>query len=96
MKEQDKKQKKSAKQIAAIVCILLLVAMYVVTFIVACLDFPGWGRLFQACIVATIGLPILLWIYIGMYGWLKQKQKHTIASLDILQDKQEGKEDGQV
>ncbi len=94
MKEQDKKQKKSAKQIAAIVCILLLVAMYVVTFIVACLDFPGWGRLFQACIVATIGLPILLWIYIGMYGWLQQK--HTIASLDILQDKQEGKEDGQV
>lgn len=94
MKEQDKKQKKSAKQIAAIVCILLLVAMYVVTFIVACLDFPGWERLFQACIVATIGLPILLWIYIGMYGWLKQK--HTIASLDILQDKQEGKEDGQV
>lgn len=94
MKEQDKKQKKSAKQIAAIVCILLLVAMYVVTFIVACLDFQGWGRLFQACIVATIGLPILLWIYIGMYGWLKQK--HTIASLDILQDKQEGKEDGQV
>ena len=94
MKEQDKKQKKSAKQIAAIVCILLLVAMYVVTFIVACLDFPGWGRLFQACIVATIGLPILLWIYIGMYGWLKQMQ--AIVSLDILQDKQEGKEDGQV
>ncbi len=93
MKEQNKKQKKSAKQIAAIVCIVLLAAMYVATFIVACLDFPGWERLFQACIVATIGLPILLWIYIGMYGWLKQK--HTIASLDILQDKQEGKENGQ-
>ena len=89
MKEQNKKQKKSAKQIAAIVCIVLLAAMYVATFIVACLDFPGWERLFQACIVATIGLPILLWIYIGMYGWLKQK--HTIASLD----KQEGKENGQ-
>lgn len=93
MKEQNKKQKKSAKQIAAIVCIVLLAAMYVATFIVACLDFPGWERLFQSCIVATIGLPILLWIYIGMYGWLKQK--HTIASLDILQDKQEGKENGQ-
>ena len=67
--------------------------MYVATFIVACLDFPGWGRLFQACIVATIGLPILLWIYIGMYGWLKQK--HTIASMDILQDREKKDEDKQ-
>ena len=90
---QDQKKKKSGKQIAAILCIVLLVAMYVATFIVACLDFPGWGRLFQACIVATIGLPILLWIYIGMYGWLKQK--HTIATMDILQDREKKDEDKQ-
>ena len=90
---QDQKKKKSGKQIAAILCSVLLVAMYVATFIVACLDFPGWGRLFQACIVATIGLPILLWIYIGMYGWLKQK--HTIASMDILQDREKKDEDKQ-
>lgn len=93
MSGQEQKKKKSGKQIAAIACIVLLVAMYVVTFIVACLDFPGWGRLFQACIVATIGLPILLWIYIGMYGWLKQK--HTIASMDILQDRKDREENGQ-
>ena len=94
MNEKGKKQKMSGKQIAAIGCIVILIAMYVITFIVACLDFPDWDRLFQACIVATIGLPILLWIYIGMYGWLKQK--HTIASLDILQDKQKSEEDTQV
>ena len=93
MSGQEQKKKKSGKQIAAIACIVLLVAMYVVTLIVACLDFPGWGRLFQACIVATIGLPILLWIYIGMYGWLKQK--HTIASMDILQDRKDKEENGQ-
>ena len=48
------------------ICVVLLVGMYVATLIVALLDFPGWDRLFQACLVATIGLPILLWIYIWL------------------------------
>ena len=59
----EKKDKKiSPKQIAAMICVVLLVGMYVATLIVALLDVPGWDRLFQACLVATIGLPILLWI----------------------------------
>ena len=75
------KKKISPKQVAAIVCIVLLVGMYVATLIVALLDFPGADRLFQACLVATIGLPILLWIYIWLYG--KVKDRHTIASFDL-------------
>lgn len=74
---------KKAKQIAAWICIIILVILYLATFIIAMLDFPGSGALFQACLVATIGLPILLWIYIWLFG--KIKDKHTIASLDILQ-----------
>lgn len=79
--------KKKSKQIAAWVCIVLLVLLYVATFVIALLDFPGSGTLFQACLVATIGLPILLWIYIWLYG--KFKDKHTIASMDILKDEEE-------
>ena len=71
----EKKDKKiSPKQIAAIICVVLLVGMYVATLIVALLDFPGWDRLFQACLVATIGLPILLWIYIWLYKQVKEKK----------------------
>lgn len=70
----EKKDKKiSPKQIAAMICVVLLVGMYVATLIVALLDFPGWDRLFQACLVATIGLPILLWIYIWLYKQVKEK-----------------------
>ena len=70
----EKKDKKiSQKQIAAMICVVLLVGMYVATLIVALLDFPGWDRLFQACLVATIGLPILLWIYIWLYKQVKEK-----------------------
>lgn len=72
----EKKDKKiSPKQVAAMICIVLLVGMYVATLIVALLDFPGWDRLFQACLVATIGLPILLWIYIWLYQQIKERKE---------------------
>ena len=72
--------KKNKKQIAAVICIILLVLLYVATLIVALLDFPGSDRMFAACLMATVGLPILLWIYIWVYG--KFTGKHTIADPD--------------
>ena len=71
--------KSKNKQIAAIVCIALLVILYVATLIVSLLDFPNSDRLFAACLGATVGLPILLWIYIAVYGKFTQKQ--TMADL---------------
>lgn len=68
----QKPEHQKSRRIVAIVCIALLVAMYVATFIVACLNFPGWDRMFQACIVLTIGMPILLWIYMALYKRLKR------------------------
>lgn len=65
--------KRKPKQIAAIICIILLVLLYVATLVVSLLDFPGSDRLFAACLVATVGLPILLWIYIWLYGRLTQR-----------------------
>ena len=81
---------KKPKQIAAWLCIILLALLYLATFIIAMLDFPGSGALFQACLVATIGLPILLWIYIWLYG--KIKDRHTIASMDILSSDEKDKD----
>lgn len=69
--------KNKPKQIAAIICIALLVLLYVATLVVSILDFPGSDRLFGACIIATIGLPILLWIFIWVYG--RYTNKSTIA-----------------
>lgn len=73
--------KKNKKQLAALFCVILLVLLYIATLIVALLDFPGSDRLFTACLMATVGLPILLWIYIWIYG--KYTGKHTIADPDI-------------
>ncbi len=71
--------KKKPKQIAALICILLLVLLYVATLVVSLLDFPGSDRLFAACLLATIGLPILLWIFIWLYG--RYTNKNTIAEI---------------
>ncbi len=80
--EEKEKKKKTPKQIAALTCVVLLATMYIFTLIVACLDFPGAARLFAACLIMTIGLPILLWIYIWLYGMYKEK--HNMASLDVM------------
>ena len=57
-------KKMTPKQIGALVCVVLLVAMYVITFIAACLDVTDSGRLFAGCLAGTIALPILCWIFI--------------------------------
>lgn len=71
--------KQNRKRIAALICVVLLVLLYVATLVVSILDFDGSGQLFASCIAATIVLPILLWIYIFLYGKLTQKE--TIADL---------------
>lgn len=75
-------KKRTPKQIAALICVFLLIAMYVVTLIVACLDLGDAGRLFAGCLLATIALPILLWIYIWLYGIYRDR--HNMASLDMM------------
>lgn len=68
-------KKKRGRQIAALVCVVLLAAMYIATFIISLLDFPHSDRLFAACLVATIGLPILLWIYIWLFQKVQERKR---------------------
>lgn len=71
------KRTRTPKQIAALVCVFILLSMYIITFIVACLDFPNSDRLFAACLFTTVGLPILLWIYIQLYTITKKKKEEN-------------------
>lgn len=71
----EKQHKKIApKQIVALVCVVLLVGMYIGAFVVACLDLGDSGRLFAGCLVATIGMPILLWLLIWSFDLMKKRQ----------------------
>lgn len=61
------------QRIAALICVILLVLLYLITLLFAILDFDGSDRLFAVSLMATIGVPILLWIYIWVYGKFKGK-----------------------
>ena len=87
----QKPKKMTAKRIAAILGIVLLLALYVITLLVAIFDRSSSGRWFMLCLIATVTVPLLIWIYTWMYGVLTRK--HTIASFDLLSQDPEAVEE---
>ena len=72
----------TAKRVAAVIGIVLLVALYVVTLVSAFIGTEGAGRLFKFSLGMTVAVPIFLWIFIWCVGKLQNKK--SMASLDIL------------
>ena len=79
--------KMTPKRIAAIVALVLLVGLYVVSFFVALFAPVDKGNLFAACLLATVAVPLLAWIYIWLYGQMTGKK--TIADLNLMQSGEE-------
>ncbi|MCR5719286.1 MAG: hypothetical protein K6F84_01855 [Lachnospiraceae bacterium] len=73
-------QTSKAKRIAALLGVILLVSLYIVTFIVSVVDKSSGGKLFSICLVATLVIPIMSWITIWMVG--KLSGKGSIADFD--------------
>ena len=93
MNTDNKKEQKApwtAKRIAAVIGIVLLVALYVLTLVSAFLGTDGAGRLFRFSLGMTIAVPIFLWILIWCVG--RFQNKRNMASLDILSSNPEERE----
>lgn len=75
------------KRIAALIAVILLVGLYIVTFFVALFAPAQGSNLFAVCLMATIAVPLLAWIYIWLYGQMTGKK--TMADLNILQGDEE-------
>ncbi len=54
----------TAKRVAAVAGIVLLVGLYLLTFISACIGTESSGKLFRFSLGMTIAVPILLWQFI--------------------------------
>ena len=61
------------KRIFALIGVVLLVAMYLATFIFAMMDSPASDTWFKASIFATLIIPILLYGYQLMYKHYQNK-----------------------
>ena len=72
------KKKVTSKQVVALTGVFLLVLLYLVTLITAIFDRSATGKWFMICLIGTIVVPLLVWIYTWMYGVLSGKR--TVAS----------------
>lgn len=73
--------KMTPRRIAALLGVILLAVLYLVTLIMAIVDKSSSGKWFMICLMGTVTIPLLIWIYIWMYGMLSQR--HTFASFDL-------------
>lgn len=58
------KKKITFKQIVAVAGILLLVGMYAISIVLACMAKPGAADMFMASLVATVLIPIVLYLFL--------------------------------
>ncbi len=85
MKKENSKM--NPKRLAALLAVILLVGLYIVTFFVALFAPTEGSNLFAICLMATIAVPLLAWIYIWLYGQMTGRK--TIADLDLMQSEAE-------
>ena len=82
----EKKTKKfTGKRIAALIGVILLALLYLATLITALFDTTQAHVLFRMSLIATFAIPLLIWVYIWMYG--KLTGKHTIADFHTAEEK---------
>lgn len=64
---------KKLKQVLAIIGIVVLVGLYVTTFIFSLLEFENAQNWFKVSLYSTIVVPVLLYAYLLIYKYLKNK-----------------------
>ncbi len=64
--------KQRTKRVLAIIAIVLIVAMYVITFILSFSKNENTQNMFTASIVCTIAIPLFLYAFIWFSGMVKR------------------------
>lgn len=62
------------KRIGALALVVLLVSLYIITFILAFMKSPVAQKLFQGSVIVTVGLPVILYSYMLIYKYLKNRK----------------------
>lgn len=70
------------KRILALIGVILLLGMYIVTFVFAMMKNPASDGLFKASIFCTLTIPILLYGYQLVYKLLKNRNNPVAPPAD--------------
>ena len=79
------KKKFTFKQIVAIIGLILLVGMYVVSLVLACFAKPGAEGMFMASLVATVIIPIVLYIFIALDKVARRNAPEGVSLKELRQ-----------
>ena len=79
------KKKFTFKQIVAVIGLLLIVGMYAASIVLACMAKPGAGGMFMASLVATVIIPIVLYIFIALDKWARQNAPEGMSLKELRQ-----------
>lgn len=93
-KKDVKKSKRTSRQIVALGGVILLVLLYIATLIAAIADRSASAFWFRLCLIGTLFIPVVIWLYSWMYGRLTGKP--TIGdpeTADIMESHSETAED---
>lgn len=78
------------KRVIALVAVGLLVALYLLTLVLAIANIPNWERFFFASLAATVVVPILLWINIFLYDRTIGKREVEEGEEELTHGKKTG------
>lgn len=71
---------KKMKRIIALLGVILLLALYISTIVLACIGSENALNLLRAAIYATIVVPVLLWAYSFIYKLLRNNNSQEKES----------------
>ena len=84
---------KKVKQIIAIIGIVILVGMYVTTFIMALCDSTATMSMFKGCIGVTIFVPIAAYVYICLHKYaMNRSGRKDYYNEEVTRDEKRGEE----
>lgn len=87
-------KKSKGIRILSIVCIVLLLGMYVATFVAAIMASPYSGGMFLGCLLCTVFVPIFLHIMIRLFAFMAEKKEGETTLHEIHQARKREKEQG--
>ena len=66
---------KKIKQILAIICAVLLLGLYILTFVMALTDSPDTMGMFRGCIICTIFIPLVAYVFLCLHRYAMHRSK---------------------
>lgn len=64
---------KNFKRIIALLCIIILLALYVLTFIFAITDNSSSMAMFKGCVACTIFVPVAGWFFLRLHDYAMRR-----------------------